>query len=568
MNYDIVIKGGTVIDGNGGPGRAADVGIVGDRIATIGSCDGEARRVIDATGKLVTPGFVDIHTHLDAQLAWDPVGTVSCWHGVTTAVMGNCGVTFAPCKPEDRTQLAEMMESVEDIPARAILDGLPWDWESYGEYLDSYERMPKGINVGGMVGHCSVRVAVMGDRAIDQHHANADDIAKMCDLVEESLRGGALGFSTSRTYLHQTPDGREVPGTWAAPEELLAIGEVMGRLGRGIFECAVDSDRQLHGLVGTPDRTVIEREVEWMKELSIRTGRPVSFGFVQNRSDPTAWQYWLELVSAANAEGARIHPQTTSRGIGVLFGIANRTPFDNCSRNWRALRDLQWTEKLAKLRSPELRAQLIAEAVATPSKLDLSAIYRLDPTRVVYERDETETLAAHAERRGVSPAEAFIDMALESEGRGLWNYPFLNFDFDAIQAKLAHPDVVLGIGDAGAHVGQIQDASQTTYFLTRWVRDSGAWSVEEGIKMMTSEGADLFGLEDRGRLVEGAYADVNVIDFEALDLHAPEYVYDFPNGAGRYIQKASGYDLTLVNGEVFMEGGEHQGALVGRVIRG
>ena len=271
-----------------------------------------------------TPHRGAIHTHLDAQLAWDPVGTVSCWHGVTTAVMGNCGVTFAPCKPEDRQFLAEMMESVEDIPAAAIMAGLPWDWETYAEYLDSYSKMAMGINVGGMVGHCSVRIAAMGDRAIDQHHA--DDIAKMCELVEKALLGGAIGFSTSRTYLHQTPDGREVPGTWAAPEELLAIGEVMGRLGRGVFECAVDNDRKVHGMVGEKDRTVMEREVAWMKDLSIRTGRPVTFGFVQNRSDPDGWKYWLELVAEANAAGADIRPQTTTRGIGVLFGLANPDP--------------------------------------------------------------------------------------------------------------------------------------------------------------------------------------------------------------------------------------------------
>jgi len=567
MNYDIVISGGTVIDGTGSPGRVADIGIVGDRITAVGDCVGSAERVIDATGKLVTPGFVDIHTHLDAQLAWDPIGTVSCWHGVTTAVLGNCGVTFAPCKAEDRVLLAEMMESVEDIPAAAILSGLSWDWESYGEYLNSYERMPKGLNVGGMVGHCSVRVAAMGDRAIDQHHADAADIVRMCDLVERSLRDGALGFSTSRTYLHLVPDGREVPGTWAAPEELLAIGEVMGRLGKGVFECAVDNDRQLHGMVGTADRSVIEREVAWMKELSIRTGRPVTFGFVQNRSDPTAWRYWLELVAAANDEGARIYPQTTSRGIGVLFGIANRTPFDNSSKSWRELRSLAWPEKLERLRDPEIRATLIAEAEATPSKLDLSAIYRLEPSRVEYEGEPSESLVAHAERRGVSPAEAFIDMALESGGRGLWNYPFLNFDFDAIETKLKHRDVILGIGDAGAHVGQIQDASQSTYFLTHWVRDQGAWSIEEAVKMLSADGADLFGLVGRGRLTPGAYADVNVIDLDVLALDAPEYVYDFPDGAGRYIQKALGYDMTLVNGEVFMEGGEHQGPLVGRVLR-
>jgi N-acyl-D-aspartate/D-glutamate deacylase len=567
MPYDFVIRGGTVIDGTGGPARVADVAIVGDRIVEIGECPDDAREVYDATGRLVTPGFVDIHTHLDAQLAWDPVGTVSCWHGVTTAVMGNCGVTFAPCKPEDRELLAGMMESVEDIPAKAIMTGLPWDWQTYTEYLDSYARLPKGINVGGMVGHCSVRVAAMGDRAIDQHHASAEDIAAMCALVEEALVGGALGFSTSRTYLHQTPDGREVPGTWAAPEELLAIGEVMGRLGKGVFECAVDNDRKVHGMVGEKDRTVIEREVAWMKELSIRTGRPVTFGFVQARSDPDGWRYWLELVAEACAAGADIRPQTTTRGIGVLFGLANRTPFDNCSPAWHGLRDMNYADKLAKLRDPAFKAQLVADVAATPSKLDLSAIYRLDPSRVSYEADPEETLTAHAARRGVSPAEAFLDMAIETDARGLWNYPFLNYDYDAIEAKINDPHVILGIGDAGAHCGQIQDASQSTYFLTRWVRDGGSWGIEQGIKMLSSEGADLFGLESRGRLAEGAYADINVIDYDNLELQAPEYVYDFPDGAGRWIQKAKGYDLTLVNGAVFMRDGQHQGPLAGRMLR-
>jgi N-acyl-D-amino-acid deacylase len=567
MAYDLVLRGGTIVDGTGAAAYQADVAIKDDRIVEIGECVGDAKLTHDATGRLVTPGFVDIHTHLDAQLAWDPVGTVSCWHGVTTAVMGNCGVTFAPCKPDDRQMLAEMMESVEDIPADAIMSGLPWDWETYPEYLDSYAKMPKGINVGGMVGHCSVRVAAMGDRAVDQHHAGADDIVEMCRLVEEAMLGGALGFSTSRTYLHQTPDGREVPGTWAAPEELLAIGEVMGRVGKGVFECAVDNDRQVHGMVGEKDRSVIEREVAWMKELSIRTGRPVTFGFVQNRSDPDGWKYWLELVAAANSAGADIRPQTTTRGIGVLFGLANRTPFDNCSKDWRALRELPYPEKLARLTDPEFKAGLVAAAIATPTKLDVTGIYRLDPSRVNYEPDSTETLTAHAEARGVSPAEAFLDMAIESEARGLWNYPFLNFDFDAIEAKIKDPSVILGIVDAGAHCGQIQDASQSTYFLTRWVRDSETWTIEEGVKKLTSEGADLFGFEDRGRLVEGAYADINVIDYDGLELNSPEYVYDFPNGAGRWIQKAVGYDLTVVNGEVFMRAGEHQGALAGRMIR-
>jgi len=571
QTYDVIIKGGTIVDGSGQPGYLGDIAITGDRITAIGAAgtiEGTASTVIDATDRIVTPGFVDIHTHLDAQLAWDPVGTVSCWHGVATAVMGNCGVTFAPCKPDDRRVLAEMMESVEDIPAEAIMSGLPWDWETYTEYLDSYERMPKGINVGGMVGHCSVRVAAMGDRAVEQHHASAEDIVTMCALVEEALVGGALGFSTSRTYLHRTPDGDEVPGTWAAPEELLAIGEVMGRLGHGVFECAVDNDRQVRGMVGEADRSVIDREVAWMKELSIRTGRPVTFGFVQNRSDPTAWQHWLELVAEANAAGADIRPQTTTRGIGVLFGLANRTPFDNCSPTWRQLRDIPLDRKLALLGDADFRMQLVADAEANPTRLDLSAVYRLDAQRVAYEPDASETLVAHADRLGVSPVEAFLDMAISTSGKGLWNHPFLNFDFDAIEAKIRDPHVILGIGDAGAHCGQIQDASQSTYFLTRWVRDAGAWSVEEGVRMLSAEGAELFGLDGRGALHVGAYADVNVIDWERLELFAPEFVHDFPNGAGRWIQKAAGYDVTMVNGQIFMRDGDHEGALAGRMLRG
>ena len=276
----------------------------------------------------------------------------------------------------------------------------------------------------------------------------------------------------------------------------------MGRLGRGVFECAVDNDRQLHGLVGQKDRSVMEREIAWMKELSIRTGRPVTFGFVQNRSDPDGWRYWLELVAEANAAGADIRPQTTTRGIGVLFGLANRTPFDNCSAAWRSLRAMPYPEKLARLADPAFKAQLAADAAKTPSKLDLSGIYRLDDSRVSYEADPAETLVAHADRRAVFPAEAFLDMAMESGAKGSWNYPFLNWDFDAIEAKIKDPSVILGIGDAGAHVGQIQDASQSTYFLTRWVRDAKKWSIEEAVAMLAADGAGQ-GDQVRHRTVPG-----------------------------------------------------------------
>jgi N-acyl-D-amino-acid deacylase len=558
MAYDVVIKNGTVVDGTGRAPYRADVAIQGDRIAKIGKITERATRTLDAEGHVVTPGFVDIHTHLDAQIFWDPIASSSCWHGVTSVVMGNCGVTFAPCKPQDREYLAHLMESVEDIPAATIMAGMPWQWETYGEYLQALDARPKGMNVGGLVGHCAVRYWAMGAESLDNQPANADQIARMHDIVAEAIAGGALGFSTSRTILHRTPEGQPVPGTFATREELLGIAKALGTLQRGLFEAAPGIDS------GKPED--IKREVEWMTEVSVATGRPVTFGLAQSRPHREVYASMLEQISASATRGAQIFAQSTTRGIGVLFGFVNRTPFDRAP-SWRALRPLKLAEKVAKLRNPEYRATMIQEALADPPPIDFSQIFLLPSAEARYDHRPEESLAAHAQRLGVSPAEVFMTLSVEQDGKALFNYPFLNPTFDAVQHMLDHPRVVIGLGDSGAHCGQIMDSSLPTYFLKYWVKERQHFTLEQAIRKLTHDPAQLFGIHERGVLRPGAYADVNVIDYDHLRLPAPTFVNDFPASGARYIQKSFGYTYTLVNGQVFMEGLEHTGAFAGRVLR-
>lgn len=566
--YDLVIRGGSVIDGTGAPARRADVGIVGDRIVAIDDrLDGTGRREVDAEGRIVTPGFVDIHTHLDAQLAWDPVASSSCYHGVTSVVMGNCGVTFAPCKPEDRQYLAELMESVEDIPRDAILNGLPWDWVTYGEYLASIGRMPKGINVGGMVGHCALRQYAMGERSLGTDAPTADDLATMADLLREAMEAGALGFSTSRTYLHKVPDGRPVPGTYAQPDELYVFADVLGAHGAGVFESA---SRIGEGERDDADVPKTRAELAWMGEVSRRSGRPVSFGLTQHDSRPDLYARVIGFAKEENATGAVVRPQTTARSVGVLFSIDTRTVFDR-SPSWKSLREMRNGKKMVAIRDAAFRAKLIEEAEQTPPSVDVDQLYVLnqgtarDTAR--YDLDPEHTLGAEARRRGISAAACYIELLLETDGGLVCSYPFLNQRLGAVEEMLDDPLVTLGLADAGAHVGQILDASQPTFFLSYWIRERQRWSLEEAIRRLTSDTADLFGITDRGRLQVGAYADVNVIDFEGLRLPPPGYSYDFPNGAGRYVQGAEGYDCTIVNGQVFMEHGRHTGAFAGTLLK-
>jgi N-acyl-D-aspartate/D-glutamate deacylase len=558
--HDLVIRNGSVVDGTGSAPRPADIAIDGERITAIGTIDDAGRTELDANGAYVTPGFVDIHTHLDAQLAWDPDATSSCWHGVTSVVLGNCGVAFAPVRRGEEQWLAGLMESVEDIPAASILEGLPWSWETYGEYLQWIDTLPKGVNVGGMIGHCSLRHYAMGERGLDETPANDDDIATMRDLVDEAMSAGALGFSTSRTLLHRVPDGRPVPGTWADERELFAIADVLGAQGKGVYEVAPRFERPGEGYEGT--RT----EVHWMAEINRRTGRPVTFGLAQSNAGPELYRKILELVDEEADAGGEIRPQTTARGIGLLFGMSHRTFFDR-TPGWSALQALPLDERLAVLADDARRDALIKEAEENLPSLDWSGVYVLRDGAIDYSADARTSLAYAAEQQGESIPGAFVRISRETDGRALFNFPFLNQRMDAVEELLDHPRVAIGLGDSGAHVGLIMDASLPTWFLLHWVRDRSKYTIEDAIRRMTSDTADLFGVVDRGRLQPGMFADINVIDLDALALHLPEFVHDFPAGAGRYVQRSEGYRATLVNGQVFVEGGIPTGRHAGHTLR-
>jgi N-acyl-D-amino-acid deacylase len=559
MAHDLVIRNGLIVDGSGSPGTIGDVAVDGDRISALGTVEDRGTREIDATGKIITPGFVDIHTHLDAQLSWDPLGSSSCWHGVTSVVIGNCGVTFAPCAPEDREYLAELMESVEDIPRDAILSGLAWDWTTYGEYLESIDSLPKGVNVGGMVGHVALRHHVMGERGMSEDPATDDDIAAICDLVDEAVGAGALGFATSRTLLHRVPDGRPVPGTWADDRELFAIGDVLGRQGRGVFQVAPRFERAGEHFEN------VAREVHWMGEVQRRTGRPVTFATAQTDFAPGLHEKIFECVEDEAEAGAKLHPQTTPRGIALLFSLQMKTFFDRHPA-WQELVDQPLDARLAALDDDDRRTVLI-DAARASRPLDWRNVFVLATEPANYRFTAADSLAAHAARRGVDAVEAFVDISRETRGAALFSFPFLNQDHEAIVWMLGKDYCVLGLADAGAHVGQIMDAGQPTWLLAHWVRDAGLMTLEDAVRRLTSEPADLFAVVNRGRIAPGLFADINVLDLESLNLKLPTVVHDFPLGAGRYVQHATGYGATIVNGQVFMENGEHTGALAGVTLR-
>jgi N-acyl-D-amino-acid deacylase len=564
--HDIVIRGGEVADGTGAaPGRA-EVAIDGGRITAVGDVPERGRREIDATDRLVTPGFVDIHTHLDAQLFWDPVASPSCWHGVTTVVLGNCGVTFAPVRPGEEAYLAEMMEAVEDIPADTIMAGLDWGWESYGDYLAALGRRPLGLNVGGMIGHCALRYYVMGPRSLEQAPATGDDIARMAALAGEAVDAGALGFSTSRSFLHTVPDGRPVPGTFALPAELGAIAGALAERGRGTIE-VVPRIGERDG----PERQNSVAELAWMEEVSRASGRPVTFAIMQSDRRPDLWSWVMDEVAAARRRGADLRPQTSARGSGILYGLVGRTPWDALP-SWAALASRPLADRLAALADDDLRARLVEEAGRPGAETgplipkDPSRLYLLPPGPARYDVAPSNSLAAEAARRGTSPAGAFLDFSLATEGRGLLYYPVLNQDLGAVAQMLVNPDVLVGVADAGAHVALTMDAAQSTYLLGHWVRDEGLLDVGRAVHKLTREGALTFGLADRGLLAPGAHADVNVIDLERLHLPAPEMTSDLPLGANRFVQRARGYDWTLVNGRVLVDHDELTDERPGRVV--
>ena len=563
MAHDLVITGGTVVDGTGAPSRRADVAVDGDRITAVGTVDaGGAGRVIDAEGRLVTPGFVDLHSHLDAQVGWDPIMSSSCWHGITSVVMGNCGMTFAPVRPGQAEVLATAMESVEDIPASCILDGLSWDWEDYGGYLDALEGLPRGLNAGGYVGDVALRLYVAGDAACEPDFAATEEqLAEMAALVEQSMEAGALGYSISRSLFHRVPDGRNVPGTWSEPHEFFAVAEPLARLGRGVLESA-----PRYNLENQPgDR--VDEELAWMAEISRRLGRPFSFNLQQITSLGEHYRRVLQLSEEANRAGARLRPQITPRSVGVLFSLDANSLLDDLP-SYQPFRSAPLAEKLAALRDPEVRRHLVDEGATRP----VDAYERMFPMDAAeparYDYAETDSLGAVARRAGVSPVEAYIDAMDASDGRSLVNWPVMNQDEAAIEELVTSPVTIMGLADAGAHATQIMDASQPTYVLAHWVRDRQVLSLEEGVRRLTSDTADFVGYPDRGVVREGAFADLNVIDLDALSLPVPEIVHDFPGGVPRFVQRADGIDHTIVNGVPFMEAGKHTGALTGRLLRG
>jgi N-acyl-D-aspartate/D-glutamate deacylase len=567
--HDLVIRGGTLVDGSGAPAREADVAVDGEKIAAVGTDLGPARRELDARGRLVTPGWVDIHTHYDGQVTWDPYLTPSGWNGVTTVVMGNCGVGFAPVRPGKQDYLIQLMEGVEDIPGTALAAGIRWEWESFPEYLDALERMPRALDVAAQVPHGAVRTYVMGERGAKNEKATPDEIAAMAALVRDALRAGALGFTTSRTILHRAKDGDLVPGTTAGDEELFGIGRALGEVGHGVLEVA--SDLAPEG-----------KELGWMRALARETGRPVTFACLQSPVDPDQWRRLLAVVDEDAKLGGHLTPQVAQRPAGLLLGFETTVNPFLFKPSFQRLLARPRAELRARLADPAVRAAILSEP--NPDLSALPAIAMLvtngwhtifplgDPPE--YEPGPERSIAALAKQRGCRPEELAYDLMLEREVQGLLYLPILGYangNFEAIREMMLHPRAVFGLSDGGAHCGAICDASMPTFLLTHWVRDRSRGAripIEQVVASQTRRTAEFYGLCDRGAVQPGLQADLNVIDFERLHIHAPEMVYDLPAGGRRLIQRVAGYHYTVQRGTVTYEGGEPTGALPGRLVRG
>jgi N-acyl-D-aspartate/D-glutamate deacylase len=564
--HDLVLRGGTLVDGTGEKARTGDLAIDGERIAQVGGKAGAGRREIDAGGLLVAPGWVDVHTHYDGQVTWDPYLTPSSWHGVTTVVMGNCGVGFAPADPTRHAWLIGLMEGVEDIPGTALAEGIRWEWESFPEYLDAIERMPRAIDVAAQVPHGAVRAYVMGERGAKNQPPTAQDIERMAEIVREALAAGALGFSTSRTLLHRAIDGEPVPGTFAGEEELLGIGRALGQVGHGVFEMASDL---------APEGS----EFAWMEKLGTLTGRPITFACLQNDLDPNQWQRLLRLVEASNARGARLVPQVAARPTGLLLGLESSFhPFSH-HPSFAEIAALPLADRVRRMRDPAFRARILAESprndlpIAAYIAASFHKLFPLgDPPD--YEPAPEKSVAAVAAREGRPAQEIAYDLLLAREGKELLYFPLLGYaqqNFDALHTMLTHPQAVLGLSDGGAHCGIICDASMPTFLLTHWVRDrvrGQRLSLEQAVRLQTHNTAALFGFADRGTLTPGLRADVNLIDLENLQLAPPEVVFDLPAQGRRMVQRVAGYRMTIQSGQPIFEDGEPTGALPGRLLRG
>jgi N-acyl-D-aspartate/D-glutamate deacylase len=558
---DLVIRGGTIVDGSGAARFTGDVGVQGDRIVAVGKVGERGRRELDASGLLVTPGWVDVHTHYDGQATWDALLSPSCWHGVTTAVMGNCGVGFAPVRPGTHDYLIKLMEGVEDIPGTVLWEGVQWAWEGFPEYLDALAEKPRAIDVAAQVPHAALRFYVMGERGADHTEApTPDEIERMGTLTRDAVRAGAIGFTTSRTRNHRASDGRFTPSLTAPQDELIGIARRMGEAGKGVFEIVTDFAGR-------------DQEWETFRKMIEVSGRPASISIAQADQSPDAYRGALKQLEEANARGLRFKAQVAARAIGVMLGFeASLNPF--CAHpSYPEIAKLAPKERLARLRDPSVRARLLAEKPAAPGLAMLVCAFDKIFRSGDYEPTAEQSVLAEARRRGVAPEAVAYDWLLEDEGRALLYRPLLNyagFNLDAIHEMLQHPHVVPGLGDGGAHVGLISDGSFPTFLLSHWAKDrtrGPKLPLERLVKAQSADTAALVGMSDRGRIAPGLKADLNLIDFERLGVLRPEIAYDLPTGSKRLVQRARGYVATVCSGAVTFENGESTGELPGRLVR-
>jgi len=562
MPYDLLIKNGVVIDGSGLPRYRADVGVRHGRIAAIGRIRERAREVLDADGRVVTPGFVDGHTHMDAQVFWDPLGTCSCWHGVTSVVMGNCGFTLAPCGKADRHLVVRNLERAEDIAAEAMDAGIDWTWTTFPEFLDRVETLPKGINYACYIGHSALRTYVMGQRAFEQP-AGEKDLRAMERELRDAIRAGAVGFTTSRSPSHETPDRRPVASRLATWDEVRRLVSVMGDMNAGIFELAGER-------FGGEPKSLREYHVR-LRDLAVETGVPVTWGLFSRRDDPETWRVYLALLEETAAAGGRMFAQVHSRALSVVLSFRTSLPFDRLPV-WKELRALPLAEQRQRLRDPALRRRLVDAARERDERRAIGAEPRPAAYEWIFLFDRVDgprrSVAEVARERGLDPVEAMIDLALEKDLERFFLQPIANENQDHALELMQHPRTVVTFSDSGAHVSQIMDASLQTHVLSHWVREKQALTLEQAVRMLSFDTATHWGFADRGLIREGMAADVLVFDPETVGAEMPEVVHDLPAGARRLVQRGRGIAATVVNGDIVLRDGKPTGALPGQLLRG
>lgn len=564
--HDLVIANGMVVDGTGASARRADVAVNDGVITEVGDLNGQqAQRTIDADGHIVSPGFVDVHTHMDAQIAWDPLGECSCFHGVTTAVMGNCGFTLAPVNSDERELVVRNLERAEDISADAMAAGIDWSWETFPEYLDFVDATPKGINYAGYVGHSALRTWAMGERAFEEA-ANDDDITKMAAQVQASMRAGAIGFTTSVSGNHETSDDRPVASRFASRSEINALVGAMAELGRGgIFELAQ------HPNMRSSDPEKREDYARWLIDLAVSTGVPLTYGMLAFGTEEHKWKPVVELLDRITAEGGTAWGQAHSRHFGAILSFQTQLPFDALPV-WKEFRAQPLDEQRRALADPTMRQRLIHSADTAEYGRAIGTEARKPEWQYVFPvtagLPPYETIAELAAARGTSPMETFIDIAVDSELNMFFMQAAANHDQDRVLEFLRHPQAIPTFSDSGAHVSQIMDSSLQTHMLGHWVRNEQAFTIEQAVHRMTQVPATAWGFLDRGVIAPGMAADINVFDLETVTPDMPELVYDLPGGARRLRQTASGFKATMVNGQVLLDHGEATGARPGQLLRG